>query len=377
MPVGLAYDVEDYERDYAERTSQEIVKLMECLCTSPGETLDTTWFDTVLDKIVGIVVDGALLKTARYMKAGRFRNIIIIMRDPARIIRTSCRDPLHDAEVFGEQYDRLFGQRHAVLKDFMNSGMWQDQLEACQKQLQKSGASTPGLQSVLRHLDFVQPRFESFVTPRRRYVCLIRAIAMVLAIKAGDDRLDSAVRRRAEAALKAMDKSEDCFVAGLAGDYGEVCLEFLRYFDVRDHDPARTAREVEEFKFSLQHFFVEGYVLCPEGLSEVPGLGARKTLSQIAIENMEEPLVLTCGEALTSPSVLLCFSTPCSELFFIMFLVCCLGVSWSVCLPWLCVVVSMCFSRSVMYFFVLCCCICLDEVWPPFMESVRQAFPLG
>jgi len=68
---------------------------------------------------------------------------------------------------------------------------------------------------------------------------------MVLAIKAGDDRLDSAVRRRAEAALKAMDKSEDCFVAGLAGDYGEVCLKFLRYFDVRDHDPARTAREVE------------------------------------------------------------------------------------------------------------------------------------
>ena len=104
---------------------------MECPCSSPGETLDTTWFDTVLDKVVGIVVDGALLQAARYMKAGRFRNIIIIMRDPAHIIRTSCRDPLHDAEVFGEQYDRLFGQRHAVLKDFINSGVWQDQLEAC------------------------------------------------------------------------------------------------------------------------------------------------------------------------------------------------------------------------------------------------------
>ena len=143
---------------------------------------------------------------------------------------------------------------------------------------------------------------------------------MVLAIKAGDDRLDSAVRRRAEAALKAMDKSEDCFVAGLAGDYGEVCLEFLRYFDVRDHDPARTAREVEEFKLSLQHLFVEGYVLCSDGLSEVPDLGAQKALSQIAIENMEEPLVLTCGEALTSPSILLCFSTPRSELFLQCFL---------------------------------------------------------
>ena len=65
---------------------------------------------------------------------------------------------------------------------------------------------------------------------------------MVLATKAGDERLESAVQRRAEAARRAMEKSEDCFVAGLAGDSGEVCLELLRKFDVTDHDPARTAR---------------------------------------------------------------------------------------------------------------------------------------
>ena len=44
-----------------------------------------------------------------------------------------------------------------------------------------------------------------------------------------------------------MSKSADCFIAGLAGDYGEACLEFLRYFDVRDHDPARAAGEVDAF----------------------------------------------------------------------------------------------------------------------------------
>jgi hypothetical protein len=87
-----------------------------------------------------------------------------------------------------------------VLKDFMHSTMWQDQLEACQKQVQHAGAPTPCVKNALRHLAFVQPRFAGFVTPRRRYVCLLRAIAMVLAVKAGDERLDSAVQRRANAA---------------------------------------------------------------------------------------------------------------------------------------------------------------------------------
>ena len=295
MPMGITHELKDYERDYAERTCEEVVGLLKRLCTPAGETLDATFWDDVVKKVVGVVVDGALLKTARYMKAYVFLCIVIIMRDPSHIIRASCRDPLHDAEVFAEQYERLFGQRHAVLKDFMNSSQWQDQLENAQKEVAKTGASTPCLKSVLRHVDFVQPRFESFVSPRRRYVCLLRPIAMVVATKAGDDRQQTEVRKRAEKALQAMSKAEDCFAAGLAGDYGEVCLEFLRFFDVHDHDPARTAKQVEDFVLALRHLFVQGYVLCSEGLTEVPGLGPRKTLSQIAVESMEEPLILTCS----------------------------------------------------------------------------------
>ena len=305
MPVGLEKTLADYERDYAERTSEEVIKLLERMCTPHGDSLDQVFFNAVLGKVVGIVVDGALLKTARYMKAGRLQNIIIIMRDPAHIIRSTCRDPLHDASGFSEQYARLFGDRHAVLKDFMHSTMWQDQLEACQKQLQHAGAPTPCVKHALRHLAFVQPRFESFVTPRRRYVCLLRAIAMVLAVKAGDERLDSAVQRRANAALQAMGKSEDCFIAGLAGDYGEACLEFLRYFDVHDHDPARTAAQVDAFVFTLEQLFIHGYVLCSDGQTEVLGLGVQKTLSQIAVENMAEPLVLTCPPVFSCSGLIL------------------------------------------------------------------------
>ena len=74
------------------------------------------------------------------------------------------------------------------------------------------------LKSCLRDLQYVQPRFESFVTPRRRYVCLLREMAPVLALKAGDDRIDKATRIRCEEALAKMGESKDVFVAGLAGD---------------------------------------------------------------------------------------------------------------------------------------------------------------
>ena len=73
---------------------------------------------------------------------------------------------------------------------------------------------------------------------------------------AGDERVGPGVQRRANAALQAMIKSADCFIAGLAGDYGEACLEFLRYFDVHDHDPARTAGEVDAFVFTLEQLFI-------------------------------------------------------------------------------------------------------------------------
>ena len=141
----------------------------------------------------------------------------------------------------------------------------------------------------------MQPRFESFVTPRRRYVCLLPAIATVLASKAGDTRLPADVRTRCEDALDAM-TGKDGFVAGLAGDFGEVCLEFLRLFDVRDHDPARTASQVNQFCADMHALFVKGYVICEPGQDQClnASLGPRQTLAQIALENISDPLLLMC-----------------------------------------------------------------------------------
>ena len=153
MPMGLNYDLSDYERDCAERTCEEVVKLLRRLCTPAREPLDATFFDDVCKSVRGLVLDGALLKTARYLKAYRFANIVIIVRDPAHIIRTSCRDPSHGADVFSEQYERLFGEDNAVLEDFMKSAMRQRQLEEALQELAKRGDSTPSLTSVLKRMD--------------------------------------------------------------------------------------------------------------------------------------------------------------------------------------------------------------------------------
>ena len=87
-------------------------------------------------------------------------------------------------------------------------------------------------------------------------------MAHVLAPKAGDERIEKATRVRCEEALAKMGDSKDVFVAGLAGDYGEVCLQFLRYFDVHDHDPAKTCREMDEFKTALRQLFVLWRLAC-------------------------------------------------------------------------------------------------------------------
>ncbi len=297
MPMLVGTDTSHYERDYAERTKDDVVALLRRMLTPEGEETDDAAVSDVLLKVRGVAVDGQLLKTAQVMQQTLFPNIVIIMRDPAHIIRISCRDPLHDADAFSEQYDRLFDRRHALLKEFQNSNVWREQLMACQRQILEGGGRMGGdLTSCLRDLQYVQPRFESFVTPRRRYVCLLRAVAHVLALKAGDERIDKANRVRCEEALAKMGDSKDVFVAGLAGDYGEVCLQFLRYFDVRDHDPASTCREMDEFMTALHQLFVDGYVVCSDGGVDVKGMEPRaKTLTQIAVEATRDPLIVSYG----------------------------------------------------------------------------------
>ena len=139
MPMSRGAELSHYERDYAERTKDHVVALLRRMLTPDGGAGDEASVNDTLRKVRGVCVDGQLLKTAQAMQQSAFPNIVIIMRDPAHIIRISCRDPLHDADAFSEQYDRLFSRRHAVLKDFQNSQVWKEQLMACQRQILAEG----------------------------------------------------------------------------------------------------------------------------------------------------------------------------------------------------------------------------------------------
>ena len=110
MPMRVGSELSHYEEDYAERTKDDIVALLRRMLTPAGESCDDASTLEVFQKVRGVCVDGQLLKTAQVMQQTAFPNIVIIMRDPAHIIRISCRDPLHDADMFKEQYQRLFAR---------------------------------------------------------------------------------------------------------------------------------------------------------------------------------------------------------------------------------------------------------------------------
>ena len=105
----------EYEDDYAQRAASSVVTLFKRFCTHRGK-LDEDLFESLLLKVRVICVDGALLKTATFLRSGRMPNVVLIVRDPAHLIRTSAAKPLHNADLFEEQQSRLFSSRHAVLK---------------------------------------------------------------------------------------------------------------------------------------------------------------------------------------------------------------------------------------------------------------------
>lgn len=152
---------------------------------------------------------------------------------------------------------------------------------------------------MLRHLAFVQPRFESFVAPRRRYICLLQAIVMLLAATAGDMRNQKQQRARAEAALDAI-TPPDVLANGLAADFGEQCMAFLRLFDVDDHDPALTSGQKDNFVDTLRILFTQGYIYCNADDGAIPQLAAGSSLPVVAPAC--EAAVASAGNGVTVPA---------------------------------------------------------------------------
>ena len=122
MPPDIS-KMSEYEDDNPRRTASAVVKPIETFC-SPRGLLDEGLFKSLLLKVRVVCVDGALLKTANFLRTTSMPNIVLIVRDPAHVIRSSTATLLQNALLFDEQYSRLFSGRHAVLKNLMNSNVW-------------------------------------------------------------------------------------------------------------------------------------------------------------------------------------------------------------------------------------------------------------
>ena len=216
--------MEDFAEDYGVRAAAEVVTLLHQFCTPMAGAEDTLLFEEVARKVHALCADGALQKVAGVLRERTFKQVVIVQRDPAHMVRIACKDPLMRNSKFEEQHERLFGKTHGLLRQIQFSDGLQSRLEACQQTiLLHRRTMGGGVQQVMRHFSFAPHRFESWTAPRRKYACAIHAVALLLAEMAGDSRRQGPERKQAQEALAAM-TTENLVEVGMCADFGEVCM---------------------------------------------------------------------------------------------------------------------------------------------------------
>ena len=127
----------------------------------------------------------------------------------------------------------------------MNSDAWLEKLLLAQRAVLRGHGLQAGGQAVVQHvLRFAKQRFESCAGPQRQFCCMYVAIAMVLAYVASDLRIEAPIRNRAAARLEQMPGY--MLPQGIAASFSAESLEFVRLFDVADHDPALTWTQCQD-----------------------------------------------------------------------------------------------------------------------------------
>lgn len=281
--------IEDFDEDRSLETAESIVRAIKVFCTPLGEECDQELYTHILSNTRIFTADGGPKeqKAARILRERYCQNIVLIIRDPAHAVRIACRDPLHMEARFQEQHDRLFG-RHGLIPDVKNSFQWRLKLQAAQQRvIDTDGSQGGGLTRIMRHFSYAEQRFDSFASPMRKYVCMVNAVALLLAAVATDGRLDRPTRLRATQSLEAMTE-ESLMSAGVTADYAEECTDFIRKFDVTDHDPAITARQRRSFLQRMRVLFLQGHIVTPAPTG--------MTLTAIVLDQCREARAIPYGD---------------------------------------------------------------------------------
>ena len=117
-----------------------------------------------------------------------FKNVVLVVRDPAHALRIAVKNPLHCDEVFGDVWEQLFDKRHALVPDIMHSKKWQSLLQHIQHHVLRMPGQNRPLEVVLKHLSFAKHRFHSTADPVAKVAFMLLPIATLLAFVSSDDR---------------------------------------------------------------------------------------------------------------------------------------------------------------------------------------------
>ena len=252
----------DMSDDYSRRMSESVVEAVRRLCTSADGELDQDAFDSICKSVRVGVADGAgsVQKALAFLASGAFPGMMACVRDMSHKARIATGDPLLADDGFSEWWDDVFGERHALVPDIQNSEAWLEKLALCQKALLSSdeGVRASGCVTVQRTMSFAKQRFDSYASPQMKFCVLFVSIAMLLAYQATDPRAKTEVRDRAGRRLEKM--PHYVLPAGLAATYSAEALEFVRIFDVTDHDPALSWSQARDWRKRIEALFLEGHV---------------------------------------------------------------------------------------------------------------------
>ena len=104
---GLAYEgilgcwqclrgstLEDFAEDYGARAAGEVVDMLHQFCAPINGAEDAELFNEIARKVHAVCADGALQKVAGILREQVFRQVVIVQRDLAHMVRIACRDSL-------------------------------------------------------------------------------------------------------------------------------------------------------------------------------------------------------------------------------------------------------------------------------------------
>ena len=238
---GKPKTIDDLTEDYSRQMAESVLTAIRRICTDIDGSVKEALEKEIHGKVRMGVADGgsSVQKCLQFLAAGAMPQMMVIVRDLAHKARSSTKDPLVSDPTFKAWYDAVFDQRHALVPDIMNSDAWLEKLLIAQRVvLGCQGVQGGGMTAAAHVLRFAKQRFDSCASPQRQFCCMFVAIGMVLAFQASDPRLDPETRKRA--ALRVEEMPGYLLPQGLSATYSEEVLEFVRLFDVADHDPALT-----------------------------------------------------------------------------------------------------------------------------------------